>query len=273
VRYIDPRRVEDRLNGNWISAAAELRRQLDEAPDSTIQKEIIKDNADTWRDLKPILRLIAERKCWYCETNEDRSDNAVDHYRPKSFYWWLAFAWTNLRYSCTYCNSRRKDPDSEQVGGKQDLFPLAPGNVRATTPGQVRSEEPLLLDPCIYDDHRLIWFDETGLTKVHPTYKDDVEVIARVEASVDLYNLDFGQLAAHRRRKFREVNDLCEEGDELWVKYESSKDETFLKGFSRVVVKLVRLIDDREPHSAAALHATLGRRTASATARRALSLD
>ena len=244
-----------------------------EAPGANARRAIIDDNGQMWRDLKPKLRLIAERKCWYCETKADRADNAVDHYRPKSFYWWLAFDWTNLRYSCTYCNSRRRDPDSEQVGGKQDQFPLAEGSVRATTPEQVDDEKPLLLDPCEYDDHRLIWFDETGLTQVHPDREGDVKVESRIKASVDLYNLDFGQLAADRRRKFREVNDLCKEGDELWAKYEASSDEAPLNAFSKIVVKLVRLIDDREEYSAAALHATRGLRTASPTARRALGID
>lgn len=36
-----------------------------------------------WRDLKDGLANLLHDKCWYCETAVDRSDNAVDHFRPK----------------------------------------------------------------------------------------------------------------------------------------------------------------------------------------------
>jgi uncharacterized protein (TIGR02646 family) len=186
VRFIPRERVEAKLDGNWIESANRLRTELDAAPGAPERKKIIDDNGDVWRDLKPTLRTIADTKCWYCETKADRSDNAVDHFRPKSYYWWLAFDWKNFRYSCTFCNSRRRDPDSDQVGGKQDNFPLAGGSARATGPATVRDEDPLLLDPFVYDDHRLIWFDETGLTKAHPSREGDTDVELRNKASVDL---------------------------------------------------------------------------------------
>lgn len=273
MRFIPRERVEARLDGNWIDSAKGLRTELDTAPGAKERKKIIDDNDAVWRGLKPTLRAVADTKCWYCETKADRTDNAVDHFRPKSVYWWLTFDWTNFRYSCTFCNSRRRDPDSDQVGGKQDGFPLADGSARATNPAMVEDEVPLLLDPFVYDDHRMIWFDETGLTKPHPSREGDAEVESRIKASVDLYNLNFAQLAADRRLKYRQVIDLCRDGDKFWTEYETTKSKIFLKSFSDVVVKLVRLIDDREEYSAAALHATLGLRTASATARRALGID
>ena len=85
-----------------------------------------------WKDLKPFFEKASHKKCWYCESRQSRSDKAVDHFRPKGAirddslghagYWWLAFEPKNYRYSCTFCNSRRKSDDT--AGGKWDYFPL-----------------------------------------------------------------------------------------------------------------------------------------------------
>jgi hypothetical protein len=63
----------------------------------------------------------------------------VEHFRPASRYWWLAFTWDNLLFSCRNCN---------QSPAKLDKFPLAEGSVHLEAeqlpPG---GEFPLLLDP------------------------------------------------------------------------------------------------------------------------------
>ncbi len=75
-------------------------------------------------------------KCCYCEKVEERSGNDVEHYRPKSIYWWLTFTWTNLMYACEQCNSK-KNARFALLSGER----LKPG---ASAPG---TEVPLLLDP------------------------------------------------------------------------------------------------------------------------------
>lgn len=67
-----------------------------------------------WSDVKDRLKKVSNGKCWYCESRQERSDNAVDHYRPKSVYPWLAYELSNFRYACTYCNSIRRN---QQTGG------------------------------------------------------------------------------------------------------------------------------------------------------------
>lgn len=273
MRFVDPVRVEAVATGEWLRRAKKLRGDLDAAADDDARREIIKNEASSWQDAKKFLRPVLNRKCWYCETREDRSDNAVDHYRPKSLYLWLAFELLNFRYSCTYCNSRRKDPESTESGGKQDLFPLSVGSPRATKPEELKAEKPLLLDPCVFEDHKRLWFDETGLASLRPRYSGDQYEEARFEESRTLYNLDFGSLRAKRMRKYRDVIDLCREGDEYWRKYEEEHDERYLQEFSKCVVRLVRMIDYLEEHSAPAWHATLGQRTRSVTARHALGIE
>ena len=112
------------------------------------------DHSGIWRELKDRLGELLHDKCWFCETQIDRSDNAVDHFRPKKAvsgtanphagYRWLAFALENFRYSCTYCNSRRVDQIGGTAGGKANLFPLVNETKRVYTEGLVKDEAPAL---------------------------------------------------------------------------------------------------------------------------------
>ncbi|MFK5975248.1 MAG: TIGR02646 family protein [Sulfurovum sp.] len=43
-------------------------------------------------------------KCAYCEKDIKDEDKHIEHYRPKSRYYWLAYSWDNLLFSCGQCN-------------------------------------------------------------------------------------------------------------------------------------------------------------------------
>ena len=89
--------------------------------------------------VKPDLAAMQHNKCCYCEKREEQAKyRDVEHYRPKAPYWWLAWTWENLLFSCIDCNREQK----------RDRFPLSPGDVRLVAhqlaPG---GEHPLVLDP------------------------------------------------------------------------------------------------------------------------------
>ena len=150
------------------------------------------------------MRKASHDKCWYCESKQDRSDKPVDHFRPKNSvvedavhpgYYWLAFDWRNFRWSCTFCNSKRRDLEGGTAGGKQDHFPIIPPPPYAHTAAAPR-ERPQLFDPVDDEDTKLLTF----LTNGFPHYsKNTKEVIERVEASIKLYHLK--QVSLVRRRK------------------------------------------------------------------------
>jgi uncharacterized protein (TIGR02646 family) len=121
-------------------------------------------------------RVVAEdlwhaqgHKCAYCEGLEQRKRNDVEHFRPKGRiddcagntltpgYWWLAWSWSNLLFSCRNCN---------QSPAKLDKFPIDPGSVRLKAeeepPGQ---EKAVLLDPYIDEpmDHIVFRLARFGL--------------------------------------------------------------------------------------------------------------
>lgn len=56
-------------------------------------------------------QLLAESfdKCAYCETpTAVVAYGDVEHFRPKSVYWWLAYCYENYLASCVICNQRYK---------------------------------------------------------------------------------------------------------------------------------------------------------------------
>src|SRR3984893_14888772 len=149
------------LGSDWFDRAREAKEQILAAEDDDARKQVLKDYDDVWQDAKPVLKRIMNGKCWYCETSDERSDNAVDHFRPKSRYPWLAFNDDNLRFSCTYCNSRRIDREEGTEGGKAANFPI--WGVLAKADGDsLDDEKPLLLDPIKQQDPQMLWFDDLG---------------------------------------------------------------------------------------------------------------
>jgi len=62
-----------------------------------------------WKKTKPQLELEANSKCAYCEAHTKVvAHGDVEHYRPKSIYWWLAYTYDNYLFSCQICNQTYK---------------------------------------------------------------------------------------------------------------------------------------------------------------------
>lgn len=57
-------------------------------------------------DVKDSLIAIYKYKCAFCEQRVEQFH--VEHYRPKSIYYWLAFSWDNLLCACHDCNQEKK---------------------------------------------------------------------------------------------------------------------------------------------------------------------
>jgi uncharacterized protein (TIGR02646 family) len=71
--------------------------------------------SSVWKAAKDQLKTESGGKCSYCESPTDTvAHGDVEHFRPKSVYWWLAYCYDNYLYSCQICN---------QVY-KKDAFPV-----------------------------------------------------------------------------------------------------------------------------------------------------
>jgi uncharacterized protein (TIGR02646 family) len=116
--------------------------------------------------IKKHLWNAQHRKCCYCERNNlEATGYDVEHFRPAlraqrgtgfptHGYWWLAWSWENIMFSCKNCNEYCKI----------DQFPLDASSVplkpREVPPGR---ELPLLVDPCIEDPMDHIEFKQVSL--------------------------------------------------------------------------------------------------------------
>jgi hypothetical protein len=277
VRYINPERIERAVTADWMRRAHAALDDLRSARNALERAQIYKDHGGLWSELKPRLASISDNKCWYCESRLDRSDGAVDHFRPKGRianekdhpgYWWLAFVHGNYRLACTFCNSRRIDVEFATAGGKQDHFPLEPTGVRAWAEGDdLDDERPLLLDPCQSGDARLLTFDETGQTSHAARAESGVHDAARVAESTNLYHWTQTGLLANRRLIMSRVNMVCSSADALYV----DADQPGRKGWDRMIEALVRMADAGSDHSAVAFAALRSLRTSSISAREALA--
>ncbi len=234
----------------------EARKKLD----GKERAEFINGKSDIWKDLKPELEKLSNNKCWYCESKEKRSDRAVDHYRPKnnvhdsdpphSGYWWLAFKQENYRLSCTYCNSRRCDRESGEVGGKGDYFPLEQESKRVAAEGTIfRHEGALLLDPCNRADVSLLWYAEDG--RVVPRYdeKDIPLAYKRADKSIELYNLNEVEIKEARRAIYKKIKELVNDGDLYFDSFCSGNVDAD-HAIGKIIANLDALITEKAEFSA-----------------------
>jgi uncharacterized protein (TIGR02646 family) len=89
--------------------------------------------------VKSDLAAMQHNKCCYCEKREEQPKyRDVEHYRPKSLYWWLAWTWENLLFACIDCNREQK----------RDRFPQEPSSTPLVAEeAPPAGERPLVIDP------------------------------------------------------------------------------------------------------------------------------
>ena len=92
-------------------------------------------NSNRWKPAKNQLFAETGGKCAYCEAPVSAvAFGNVEHYRPKSSYWWLAYCYDNYVASCQLCNQRFKG----------DAFPIQ--NRKMTAPAIRRNTTDNFID-------------------------------------------------------------------------------------------------------------------------------
>ena len=211
-------------------------------------EENIGSHSDVWRDCKASLKQASFDKCYYCEMKDIRSDGAVDHYRPKSKYKWAAFHFDNFRFACTYCNSRRKDQKTGEIGGKGAGFPLFEGCARATCHEEIGNELPLLLDPCNAADPGALDYRTDGMAVSASTEDANPQKI-RALTSIEAYHLNHSDLHEARRRVAIEIQEKILEA-ETFMKRFIDGDLEAKQAYTSAVRDIKRRLDQRAELSA-----------------------
>ena len=188
--------------------------------------------SNRWKSAKKQLFAETGGKCAYCEAPTSTvAFGDVDHYRPKSSYWWLAYCYDNYLASCQLCNQRFKKEAFPIQNRKMrsptirhnttDDYIIANAGAIAPDPlnkNQVNAfirlhqqERPLLLNP-YFDDPiaYFAWRADNVLREVEITANPEraqVEIIVNVEnsevepiaaASIQHYGLNRHDLKALR---------------------------------------------------------------------------
>ena len=222
-------------------------------------------------DVRAALEKAFGGKCAYCETSYAATQPvAIEHYRPKGEvvvdgkrmppgYYWLASEWTNLLPSCTDCNSPRKQdlPTGAQTAGKANAFPLAPGSVRAASPGDEAKERRLLLHP--YLDHperhlEFVW--GTGTVDdgwVRAKRSGGGRVSVKGQTTIEVCALQRRGLVAARRDRL--VNLLAHLEAVVEARDNVAKhpgDPGLMAQYERRLIEVSRFVEDLAPYSAMA---------------------
>ena len=150
------------------------------------------------------LRDAQHCKCCYCEGRFGASaPGDIEHYRPKSAvrqekgsdrltpgYYWLAYCWNNLFWSCPVCNRTCKN----------DLFPIENPAERARShKDSIGRERPLVLDPGGSDDPTL-----------HIDFYDEIAVSStdKGKTTIQTIGLNRDLLQEARRRHLKHIRTL-----------------------------------------------------------------
>lgn len=104
---------------------------------------------------------IYHLKCAYCEKNLLDAPKHIEHYRPKDIYYWLAYSWDNLLFSCGSCNSSKGTKFQIKktiVTYDNELFE----NIHNLGTSYDVIEEPMIINPEKEDILDKLVFDKEG---------------------------------------------------------------------------------------------------------------
>ena len=94
-------------------------------------------------------------RCMYCE---DSAANEVEHFRPKSLYPELVFAWMNYLYVCGICNKAKSNRFAVTVNGEIIEINRRKGDAIVPPP----PGDPGLIDPRRENPMDFLWLDLEG---------------------------------------------------------------------------------------------------------------
>ncbi len=135
-------------------------------------------------DIRGSLIAAHGKACAYClRLLAENYRGDVEHFRPKSQYWWLAYKLDNYVMSCAPCNRTYK----------RDRFPLAVGvsAVSFSDRANLSTEQRILFDPAI--DPIENWFTidlERPLNPVIPQPGRSAALRTRLQECIDFFRLN-----------------------------------------------------------------------------------
>ncbi len=151
------------------------------------------------KDIKESLSKIYHQKCAFCEqkiekcidNNLQECSSTVEHYRPKSKYYWLAFSWDNLLWCCHKCNQNKGnkfETKKREVEYNKEEFK---DNIHSSSKIYHSIEEPKIINPEIDNIIEKINFNKNGIIDS----EDE-----RVKYTIEICGLDRESLNEKRQK-------------------------------------------------------------------------
>lgn len=173
-----------------------------------------------YQDVKDRLKIIYNHKCVYCEQSIERCD--VEHYRPKSIYYWLAYSWDNLLYCCSTCNTHKLSKFEVDRRVTIDVYPIK--STQDLRDIYDSYESPKFINPEKENVYSHLVYKKNGLVR-----SDD----DRTQYTITECKLDRGDL---NDRRFQVLNSFKKKVD--------SRIQEKKNGDAEAVIKLKGLIED-----------------------------
>ena len=212
---INPQFYGDKL----VSTSLKLLRNQRSIKQGILEKH--KFDSDVWKKAKKQLLKETFDKCAYCEApTAVIAYGDVEHYRPKSKYWWLAYCVDNYLVSCAICNQRfKKDKfffkNSKMRGPiirsnttdkrlstlSENLVPDPLDSRQVSTFLNLhRQESPFLINPYIDEPEEFFaWKADSNLREVELIARPgNTEAEDYVGAAKDIYGLNRIRLRQYR---------------------------------------------------------------------------
>jgi len=139
---------------------------------------MMKYKSSAWKPAKAALRRETHDKCAYCEASTAVTAHGdVEHFRPKSLYWWLAYCYDNYLFSCQICNQSYKGDNFPVLGARMTGISL-PGTCPSAGSDRQALVDALSWDSSALDDDtvRARWMVEDA-DLVHPCFEDPEPLI------------------------------------------------------------------------------------------------
>jgi uncharacterized protein (TIGR02646 family) len=154
--------------------------------------------------------IFCQQKLTIATSNEDA--RSVEHFRPKSLYWWLAYSWDNLFSVCIKCNNEK--------GDQFDCINPRIANIRT---GNLANIHTLAADYQAIENPKLLHpeLDEPE-THLKYTLKGNIEDNTSVKGAYTISTCQLDRLDIQGKRKG--VFDVFEEQVSL-ILFDGSKEE------------------------------------------------
>jgi uncharacterized protein (TIGR02646 family) len=231
----------------------------------------IEFDSSFWKLSKAQLKKESFGKCAYCEANtEVVAHGDVEHYRPKSNYWWLAYTYDNYLYACQICNQSYKS-DNFPFNGIQFPEPqiranstdneinLLAGNISPDPIDininytlqkylqQHQQESAYLLNPYFDNPANYIAYEANDVleeVKIMPLVPNYLPYIKAME---DFYGINRVELKSFRYnlyRLFRAIKVALPNVTDVAIKKDIVKQIEFMKSDKALFAGMIRYFDD-----------------------------